>query len=188
MTTPDPRRIRAVQRRLRLHQGAFIPKPPLPIIDEVVATVLSSSACRIASRCTSPRRRTAIGSWAWVISGDPHLTLGVRASKARTDGAPRDLLAKPRGGPPAGAKQHQCRRTRKLQPHALPGPDPRVTSVTGRRRSLPDGGQEVRTGRLASASVPGLVVACPSRVSAAGVTLAAAAPGAAVLTSAFLRF
>jgi hypothetical protein len=68
MTTPDPRRIRAVQRRLRLHQGAFIPKPPLPIIDEVVATVLSSSGCRIASRCTSPRRRTAIGSWAWVIS------------------------------------------------------------------------------------------------------------------------
>jgi hypothetical protein len=26
MTTPDPRRIRAVQRRLRLHQAAFIPK------------------------------------------------------------------------------------------------------------------------------------------------------------------
>jgi hypothetical protein len=41
MTTPDPRRIRAVQRRLRRHQGAFIPKPRLPIIDEVVATVLS---------------------------------------------------------------------------------------------------------------------------------------------------
>jgi hypothetical protein len=40
-TTPDPRRIRAVQRRLRRHQGAFIPKPRLPIIDEVVATVLS---------------------------------------------------------------------------------------------------------------------------------------------------
>jgi hypothetical protein len=41
MTTPDPRRIRAAQRRLRRHQGAFIPKPRLPIIDEAVATVLS---------------------------------------------------------------------------------------------------------------------------------------------------
>jgi hypothetical protein len=41
MTTPDPWRIRAVQRRLRRRQGAFIPKPRLPIIDEVVATLLS---------------------------------------------------------------------------------------------------------------------------------------------------
>jgi hypothetical protein len=51
MTTPDPRRIRAVQRRLRLHQGAFIPKPRLPIIDEVVATVLSQhTSCRMNPR------------------------------------------------------------------------------------------------------------------------------------------
>ena len=52
MTTPDPRRIRAVQRRLRLHQGAFIPKPRLPIIDEVVATVLSQhTSCDTNTRC-----------------------------------------------------------------------------------------------------------------------------------------
>jgi endonuclease III len=30
-----------VQRRLRAHQGAFVPKPRLPVLDELVATVLS---------------------------------------------------------------------------------------------------------------------------------------------------
>jgi endonuclease III len=40
---PDPRRIREVQRRLRTEQGAFKPKPRLPIIDELVATVLSQA-------------------------------------------------------------------------------------------------------------------------------------------------
>jgi len=38
---PGPARIRAVQRRLRARQGAFRPKPGLPILDELVATVLS---------------------------------------------------------------------------------------------------------------------------------------------------
>ena len=41
MTAPGEGRIREVQRRLRAGQGAFVPKPVLPIIDEVVATVLS---------------------------------------------------------------------------------------------------------------------------------------------------
>jgi len=41
MTAPGEGRIREVQRRLRAEQGAFAPKPVLPVIDEVVATVLS---------------------------------------------------------------------------------------------------------------------------------------------------
>jgi endonuclease III len=41
MTAPGQARIREVQRRLRGEQGAFAPKPVLPVIDEVVATVLS---------------------------------------------------------------------------------------------------------------------------------------------------
>jgi len=41
MTAPGQNRIREVQRRLRAEQGAFVPKPVLPVIDEVVATVLS---------------------------------------------------------------------------------------------------------------------------------------------------
>jgi hypothetical protein len=39
--TPDPPRIAAVQRLLRASQGPFVAKPRLPIVDEVVATVLS---------------------------------------------------------------------------------------------------------------------------------------------------
>jgi endonuclease-3 len=38
---PDPRDVLAVQRLLRASQGAFVPKPRLPIIDETIATVLS---------------------------------------------------------------------------------------------------------------------------------------------------
>ena len=41
MTAPDSQGIRAVQRRLRASQGRFVPKPRLPVIDELIATVLS---------------------------------------------------------------------------------------------------------------------------------------------------
>jgi endonuclease III len=62
MTTPDPRRIRAVQRRLRRRQGAFVPKPRLPIIDEVVATVLSQhTSCDM-----STRREVSPGQARWL--------------------------------------------------------------------------------------------------------------------------
>ena len=37
----DPSGIAAVQRLLRASQGPFVPKPQLPVIDELVATVLS---------------------------------------------------------------------------------------------------------------------------------------------------
>lgn len=63
MTTPDPRRIRAVQRRLRLHQGAFIPKPRLPIIDEVVATVLSQHTSDRNSERAFARLKARFPSW-----------------------------------------------------------------------------------------------------------------------------
>ena len=41
MAAPHTDEIRVVQRRLRADQGPFVPKPGLPIIDELVATVLS---------------------------------------------------------------------------------------------------------------------------------------------------
>jgi endonuclease-3 len=62
-TSPDPRRIRAVQRRLRRHQGAFIPKPRLPIIDEVVATVLSQHTSDINSERAFARLKARFPSW-----------------------------------------------------------------------------------------------------------------------------
>ncbi|MGH3344004.1 MAG: endonuclease III domain-containing protein [Carbonactinosporaceae bacterium] len=39
--SPDPRRIRAVHRRLRREQGGFTAKPRMPAVDELIATVLS---------------------------------------------------------------------------------------------------------------------------------------------------
>jgi endonuclease-3 len=63
MTTPDPERITAVQRRLRLHQGAFIPKPRLPIIDEVVATVLSQHTSDRNSERAFARLKARFPSW-----------------------------------------------------------------------------------------------------------------------------
>jgi endonuclease III len=63
MTTPDPRRIRAVQRRLRRRQGAFVPKPRLPIIDEVVATVLSQHTSDLNSERAFAQLKSRFPSW-----------------------------------------------------------------------------------------------------------------------------
>jgi endonuclease III len=63
MTTPDPRRIRAVQRRLRREQGEFAPKPRLPIIDEVVATVLSQHTSDLNSERAFAQLKTRFPSW-----------------------------------------------------------------------------------------------------------------------------
>ena len=41
MMAPGRAGIAAVQRRLRAQQGTFVPKPRLPVLDELVATVLS---------------------------------------------------------------------------------------------------------------------------------------------------
>jgi endonuclease III len=63
IATPDPRRIRAVQRRLRRHQGAFVPKLRLPIIDEVVATVLSQHTSDINSERAFAQLKDQFPSW-----------------------------------------------------------------------------------------------------------------------------
>ena len=63
MTGPDPQRITAVQRRLRLSQGAFSPKPRLPIIDEVVATVLSQHTSDRNSERAFARLKARFPSW-----------------------------------------------------------------------------------------------------------------------------
>jgi endonuclease-3 len=63
MTAPDPRQIRAVQRRLRRCQGPFTPKPRLPIIDEVVATVLSQHTSDRNSERAFARLKSEFPSW-----------------------------------------------------------------------------------------------------------------------------
>jgi endonuclease III len=63
MTTPGEEGIRAVQRRLRAHQGAFIPKPVLPVIDEVVATVLSQHTSDVNSERAFAQLKERFPGW-----------------------------------------------------------------------------------------------------------------------------
>src|SRR6266699_369800 len=63
MATPGPEGIRAVQRRLRAHQGAFVPKPQLPVIDEVVATVLSQHTSDVNSERAFARLKERFPTW-----------------------------------------------------------------------------------------------------------------------------
>ncbi|HEX6470433.1 MAG TPA: endonuclease III [Streptosporangiaceae bacterium] len=67
MTTPDPRRITEVQRRLRDEQGPFRPKPRLPIIDEVVATVLSQATSDRNSERAFARLKAEFPRWEEVV-------------------------------------------------------------------------------------------------------------------------
>lgn len=63
MTTP----IRAVQRRLRSEQGPFTPKPRLPILDEVVATVLSQHTSDVNSERAFARLKDRFPHWEQVL-------------------------------------------------------------------------------------------------------------------------
>lgn len=49
MTVPEDQTIREVQHRLRTQQGEFVPKQPLPILDQVVGTVLSQHTSDVNS-------------------------------------------------------------------------------------------------------------------------------------------
>ncbi|HEY7432485.1 MAG TPA: endonuclease III [Streptosporangiaceae bacterium] len=62
-TLPSPDEITAVQRRLRDSQGAFVPKPALPIIDELVATVLSQHTSDINSERAFAQLKSRFPSW-----------------------------------------------------------------------------------------------------------------------------
>lgn len=64
---PHPQRIRAVQRRLRAEQGAFRPKPKLPIIDELVATVLSQATSDRNSERAFAELKTRFPHWEQVV-------------------------------------------------------------------------------------------------------------------------
>ena len=63
MTAPGEGRVREVQRRLRAEQGAFVPKPVLPVIDEVVATVLSQHTSDINSERAFAQLKDRFSSW-----------------------------------------------------------------------------------------------------------------------------
>jgi endonuclease III len=68
MTAPGEGRIRQVQRRLRAEQGPFVPKPVLPVIDEVVATVLSQHTSDTNSERAFARLKERFSSWEQVAA------------------------------------------------------------------------------------------------------------------------
>src|SRR5579872_2655389 len=55
--------IREVQRRLRAEQGPFVPKPVLPVIDEIVATVLSQHTSDINSERAFAQLKGSFPTW-----------------------------------------------------------------------------------------------------------------------------
>ncbi|MBV9449720.1 MAG: endonuclease III [Streptosporangiaceae bacterium] len=64
---PQARDITAVQRLLRASQGPFIPKPRLPIIDEVVATVLSQHTSDVNSERAFAQLKASFPDWEQVL-------------------------------------------------------------------------------------------------------------------------
>ena len=71
MTTPGPAGIAAVQRRLRAHQGTFAPKPRLPVLDELVATVLSQHTSDTNSERAFAQLKERFPAWERVADAAP---------------------------------------------------------------------------------------------------------------------
>jgi endonuclease III len=65
---PDPSDIAAAQRKLRASQGPFVAKPRLPILDEVVATVLSQHTSDHNSERAFAQLKAEFPSWEQVLA------------------------------------------------------------------------------------------------------------------------
>lgn len=65
---PDPQEIAAVQRLLRASQGPFVAKPRLPILDEVVATVLSQHTSDRNSERAFAQLKAKFPDWDQVLA------------------------------------------------------------------------------------------------------------------------
>jgi endonuclease-3 len=63
MTAPREDEIRTVQRRLRASQGPFVPKPGLPVLDELVATVLSQHTSDVNSERAFAQLKARFPAW-----------------------------------------------------------------------------------------------------------------------------
>ena len=68
---PDAGDVLAVQRLLRASQGAFTPKPRLPIVDEVIATVLSQHTSDRNSERAFAQLKAAFPDWQQVLDASP---------------------------------------------------------------------------------------------------------------------
>jgi endonuclease III len=63
VTAPREDEIRTVHRRLRASQGPFVPKPGLPILDELVATVLSQHTSDVNSERAFAQLKRRFPAW-----------------------------------------------------------------------------------------------------------------------------
>ena len=87
---PDPRRIRAVAKRLRRDQGAFQPKPTLPALDELVMTVLSQHTSDINTERAFARLKDRFPTWDEVASaGTEEVADAIRPGGLADQKAPR---------------------------------------------------------------------------------------------------
>ena len=68
VVTADPRDITAVQRLLRASQGPFVAKPRLPIVDEVVATLLSQHTSDHNSERAFAQLKELFPDWEQVLA------------------------------------------------------------------------------------------------------------------------
>ncbi len=64
---PDPRDVVTAQRLLRASQGPFAPKPRLPVIDEIIATVLSQHTSDRNSERAFAQLKAAFPAWEQVL-------------------------------------------------------------------------------------------------------------------------
>lgn len=65
---PDTRVIAEVQQRLRAQQGPFVPKPQRPVIDEIIATVLSQHTSDHNSERAFAQLKAAFPAWEQVLA------------------------------------------------------------------------------------------------------------------------
>ena len=91
MTAPGEGCIREVQRRLRAEQGAFAPKPVLPVIDEVVATVLSQHTSDTNSERAFAQLKESFSSWEQVAAAPRWQVAGAIRSGGLADQKARSI-------------------------------------------------------------------------------------------------
>ena len=82
---PEPRDVIAVQRLLRGSQGPFVPKPSLPIVDELIATVLSQHTSDRNSERAFADLKAAFPAWEQVLDAPPEALADVIRSGGIAD-------------------------------------------------------------------------------------------------------
>jgi endonuclease III len=88
--TVSTRRVRAVFRRLAAEQGPFTPGPPLPVLDQIVATILSQHTSDINSARAFAALKERYLSWEEVLDAPvQELAAAIRSGGLAEQKAPR---------------------------------------------------------------------------------------------------